>query len=345
VPKKIMLILILALLGGGGYFLWRNNEAPPADGPIVLYGNVDMRQVDLAFKDSERIASMDVEEGDKVIKGQILASLETDRLDHQIASLKNQIQAQDFVVQRLLNGSRSEDIQKAKADVGQAAAQLKLYKLTLKRMKKLLTTGSTTQQDVDDAQAKHDVAAAELYAAQEQLNLVLAGPRWEDIANAKATLASMQSQLALLETTRKEYDLLSPVNAVVRNRILEPGDMAAPSRPAFTLALLDPKWVRAYVNETDLGRIREGIKAEVRTDAFPGEPLAGWIGFISPMAEFTPKNVETPELRTALVYEVRVFVKDPNDRLRLGMPATVAIPEPLEPQGQTESRVREGAPS
>jgi HlyD family secretion protein len=345
VLKKIIAVLILALLGGGGYFLWRNNETAPADGPIVLYGNVDMRQVDLAFKDSERIASMDVQEGDCVAEGQVLASLETDRLDHQISSLKNQISAQDFVVQRLLNGSRSEDIQKAKADVGQAAAELKLYKCTLRRMKKLLTSGSTTQQDVDDAQAKHDVAAAGLYATQEQLNLVLAGPRWEDIAEAKATLASMQAQLALLETTREEYDLLAPVDAVVRNRILEPGDMASPSRPVYSLALLDPKWVRVYVNETDLGRIREGLQAEVRTDAFPDEPLAGWIGFISPMAEFTPKNVQTPELRTALVYEVRVFVKDPANRLRLGMPATVAILKPIKPQAQSAPRVQEGAGS
>jgi HlyD family secretion protein len=119
--------------------------------------------------------------------------------------------------------------------------------------------------------------------------------------------------------------LTSPATGVIQNRILEPGEMASPSRPVVTLALTDPKWVRAYLPEPDLGRINLGMKAKVLSDSFPGQTFEGWIGFISPVAEFTPKTVETEDLRTKLVYEVRVFVHDSKDLLRLGMPVTVIV--------------------
>src|SRR5262249_3724231 len=116
----------------------------------------------------------------------------------------------------------------------------------------------------------------------------------------------------------------------VRSRVMEPGEMASPSRPVLTLAITDPKWVRAYAAETELGKVRPGGRASVSVDSFPDRSFEGWVGFISPVAEFTPKAVEVEELRTSLVYEVRVFVKDPQDELRLGMPATVVLPVPSE---------------
>ena len=122
-----------------------------------------------------------------------------------------------------------------------------------------------------------------------------------------------------------DAELLAPIDAVVRSRLMEPGDMASPQRPVFSLAITDPKWVRAYVSEADLGKVHPGTKATVTVDSFPDRGFDGWVGFISPVAEFTPKAVQTEELRTSLVYEVRVFVKDPADDLRLGMPATVHL--------------------
>ena len=119
--------------------------------------------------------------------------------------------------------------------------------------------------------------------------------------------------------------LISPAPGIIQNRILEPGEMASPTQPVFTLALTDPKWVRAYVPEPDLGRINLGMKAKILSDSFPDQSFEGWIGFISPVAEFTPKSVETEDLRTKLVYEVRVFVHDSKDLLRLGMPVTVIV--------------------
>src|SRR6202022_2604047 len=148
----------------------------------------------------------------------------------------------------------------------------------------------------------------------------------EDIAQGEAQLRADQAQLALLQQQLKDADLLAPLDAVVRSRIVEPGEMASPQKSAFTLAITDPKWVRVYVAETDLGVVREGMSAAVTVDAFHGRSFPGWVGFISSVAEFTPKSVETTELRSSLVYEVRVFVRDPGDELRLGMPATVQLP-------------------
>jgi HlyD family secretion protein len=138
-------------------------------------------------------------------------------------------------------------------------------------------------------------------------------------------LKRYEAQLGLARRDLKNAFLYAPGAGIIQDRILEIGDMASPQKPVFTIALADPLWVRAYVPGPDLGKIRAGMKAEVATDSFPGKHYPGWVGFISPTAEFTPKPVETPELRTRLVYQVRIFVKNPQDELRLGMPATVRI--------------------
>ncbi|MCR3790683.1 HlyD family efflux transporter periplasmic adaptor subunit [Pseudomonas aeruginosa] len=160
------------------------------------------------------------------------------------------------------------------------------------------------------------------------------GPRDEDIAQAQAELEVARADLRLLEHYLSQAQLKAPRDATVRTRLLEPGDMASPSRPVFALALTDPKWVRAYVNERQLGRVHPGQKARVVTDSVPERPVDGRVGYISSVAEFTPKTVETEDLRTSLVYEIRVLLDDPEDRLRLGMPATVYLDEPGAGGGQ-----------
>jgi HlyD family secretion protein len=178
---------------------------------------------------------------------------------------------------------------------------------------------------MDAAKAALDNADAKLAVNHKALALQLAGPRKEDVAQGDAQLRADQAQLALLQQQLKDADLLAPLDAVVRSRIVEPGEIASPQKTAFTLAIIDPKWVRAYVGEPDLGSVHEGMRATVTVDAFGGRSFPVWVGFISPVAEFTPKSVETTELRSSLVYEIRVFVHDPGDELRLGMPATVHL--------------------
>jgi HlyD family secretion protein len=166
---------------------------------------------------------------------------------------------------------------------------------------------------------------AALRSAEEELSLAIEGPRREDIAAADATLAALQAAKELAEQRLADTRLRAPATGVIRNRILEPGAMALGGAPVLTMALTNPLWVRAYISEPDLGRVREGMGAEIQTDTHPGKRYKAWVGFISSTAEFTPKTVETTELRTKLVYRTRIFVCDSGQELRLGMPVTVIV--------------------
>ena len=161
--------------------------------------------------------------------------------------------------------------------------------------------------------------------AEEAQNLAVAGPRSEDVAAGEAQLDALKNTLKQEEYTLSQSELTAPQDGVIRSRLMEVGDMASPQKPVFRMSLNTKKWVRVYVKEGDLGKIHEGKDARVYTDSDPKNPVKGQIGYISSTAEFTPKNVETSELRTALLYEVRVYVTDPENRLRMGMPATVKI--------------------
>lgn len=331
--KKILVVLLLlALLAGAGYFFaqWLGRRDGPAD-ELVLYGNVELRQVALPFNNTERIAELLVDEGDRVKRGQVLARLDRSRLEPQVAQAKAQIAAQRQVVARLRHGARPEEVAQARAALASAAAGAADAKTRYERAVALRGTSGLSQQELDSARAAAAAAEARRVVSEKMLDLVVAGPRKEDIAEAEARLAGAEAQLALLEQMLADTELIAPIDAVVRTRILEPGEMASPQKPVFTLAITNPKWVRTYVGEPDLGRVRPGGRAFVVADGFPDRRIEGRVGFISSVAEFTPKTLQTEELRTSLVYEVRVNVTDPADDLRLGMPVTVYLD--LDPEG------------
>jgi HlyD family secretion protein len=379
--RVVLIVALLAVVGAASSVPWWLNQRHKTAQELTLYGNVDLRQVELAFNNSERIAEILVQEGDHVRRGQVLARLDTRRLEPQVAQAEAQVAAQRHIVERLRHGSRPEEIAQAQAqvaaqrqvverlrhgnrpeEIAQARANLESAKADAanarrqyERLKPLLDRavgGAVSQQDVDNAKAAWDVAEARLVvtqkalalavagprleevseaearlvAARQALALIVAGPRPEEVAEAEARLRAAEAQLALLQQQLADAQLVAPVHGIVRTRLMEPGEMASPQKPVFSLAVTDPKWVRAYVSEPDLGKISPGMAASVAVDSFPEQRFEGWVGFISPVAEFTPKAVQTAELRTSLVYEVRVFVKDPGDVLRLGMPATVYLP-------------------
>jgi HlyD family secretion protein len=332
--------LAVLAIGYGAARYWEQPKTDP--NRLLLYGNVDLRQVELAFNNSERIAEVLVQEGDRVSRGQVLAHLDTSRLKAQAATAEATMQGQQAVVQKLHAGSRPEEVAQARANVASAKADLVNADQTWRRMSALggLTSGrAISQQDLDGAKAALGVTQARVTVAEKSLDLAVIGPRPEDIAQGEAQLRADQTQLDLLRLKLTDADLVSPTDAEVRSRLLEPGEMASPQRPIFNLAITDPKWVRAYVSETDLGRVHPGTKASISADGFPGRTFSGWIGFISPVAEFTPKAVQTEELRSSLVYEIRVFVRDPQDDMRLGMPATVSLElEPVDAHGQPQSK-------
>jgi HlyD family secretion protein len=324
--KKIIAVLLIAASVGAA--IWYANRPAAASQELVLYGNVDLRQVALAFNRVERIAKVAVDEGQQVKAGQVLAELDTATLTLQLAQSRAQAEAQQQVLRRLEAGSRPEELAQARAATAALQADADLAHEQLARLQGVAakTEGrGVSQQDIDGASARAKATQSQLEASRKALQLVQTGPRKEDIAQAHAQLDAARAAIALLEHQLAEAKLLAPVDAVVRARLMEAGDMASPQRPVYTLAIKDPKWVRAYVKETDLARIRPGMVANIAIDGLPGQALAGKVGYISSVAEFTPKSVQTEDLRTALVYEVRVLADDKADRLRMGMPATVRI--------------------
>jgi HlyD family secretion protein len=325
----VLIVLLLAVSGTVAALAWWFMHRPSSTQELVLYGNVDLRQVALAFNNNERIAAVLVQEGDRVRRGQVLARLDTSRLQPRVAQAEAQAAAQRQVVARLHNGSRPEEIAQARANVTSAKADAANARRLYERLKPLVEGSAgraVSQQDFDNARTALDVAVARLAVNEKALALVVAGPRREEVAEAEARLRGDEAQLALLRQELADAQLVAPMDGVVRTRILEPGEMVSPQKPVFSLAITDPKWVRAYVSEPDLGKVQPGMAAFVVVDSFPDRRFDGWVGFMSPMAEFTPKTVQTEELRPSLVYEVRVFVQDPADTLRLGMPATVYLP-------------------
>jgi HlyD family secretion protein len=324
--STIAVLIVLALAAALGW--WLTHPHRPAS-ELTLYGDVDLRQVDLAFNGTERVAAVLASEGDKVRRGQVLGVLDTARLKPQAAQAAAATAAQAQAVLRLRHGARPEEIAEARASVAADAAAAVSSRAEYDRLLTLAASSggrALSHQDLDNARSSADEAAAKLEGSRQALQLQVIGPRREDIAQAEALLEADRAQQAIADKALADARLVAPLDAVVRTRLIEPGDMATPQRPAFSLAIVNPKWVRAYVAETELGAVRPGMAARVTVDAFPHRAFAGWVGFISPAAEFTPKTVETPDLRTSLVYEVRVFVRDPNDDLRLGMPATVHLP-------------------
>ena len=323
--KPLLLAVLAAVIAGAAVTWWVLHPTGVPPNVLQLYGNVDLRQVNLAFNGSERIETVLAWEGDRVEKGQVVGTLEMDRLKASVAQAEARADAQRHVLERLENGTRPQEIDQARANVNAAQTDLTNTRRTYERLKKSAAGLATSQQDLDAAQAAFEVAEARLRVNQKALDLAVIGPRKEDIAEARATLLADEAELALSKRNLAYATLVSPTNGVVQNRILEPGEMASPQRAVLTIAITDPKWVRVYAEEPDLGKIRMGMPATITTDSFPGRKYDGWVGFISPVASFTPKAVETTDLRTSLVYEVRIFVKDPADELRLGMPSTARI--------------------
>lgn len=325
VQIRILLAAVLVAVAGVAWWLSGRRHESSA---LVLYGNVDLRQADLPFNASERVTEVLVQEGDHVRAGQLMARLDPTRIEPQVAKAEADVAGEQQVVNRMHAGTRPEEVSQGRANVLSAQADSANARRQYDRLAQLAKNSSgraVSQQDLDTAKAALDVAEARLAVNRKALDLQVAGPRKEDIAQAEAQLRSDEAQLALLRRQLADTELHAPLDGVVRTRLVEPGEIASPQKPAFTLAIVDPKWIRAYISEADLGSVHEGIAASVTTDAFPSRPFDGWVGFISPIAEFTPKTVQTQELRSSLVYEIRVFVKDPQDKLRLGMPATVHL--------------------
>ncbi len=324
--KRLGILIIVALALGVGFYValtvW---QARKNHHRIVLYGNVDIRQVELGFRVSGRLAKMLYEEGDEIKTGDLLAVLDKAPYEAEVRAAKAELAQAEANLAKLKHGNRPQEIEEARATVREREATFINAEKIFKRQQEQLKIGASSQQAYEDALARKTEEEALLKSAKESLNLAEEGFRQEDIESGHAAMETAKAHLESAHINLKDTEIISPSGGIILTRVREPGAIVNSQSIVYTLSLHKPVWIRAYVAEPDLGRIKPGLEALVITDSHPDQPFKGQIGFISPQAEFTPKIVQTPELRTDLVYQLRIFVHDPKGQLRQGMPVTVNI--------------------
>lgn len=327
IALAVVALLVILLVATSGFGLWRTHD----DG-VTLYGNVDIRSVDLGFRVSGRIATMPVEEGASVKAGQVLAALDPKPIGDKVAAAEAQIGLAEADLAKRRNGNRPQDIAQARAQLAQQQANLAKAHEDYDRRKSLIATGAISQAVFDQTAAALKAAQAQTDAAAQALSLQQAGSRKEDVAASEAQLRNARAQADATKTDLRDAVLKAPSDGTILTRAREPGAIVQPGETVFTLTIDRPVRVRAYVAEPDVGRIAPGMTVQVKTD--DGHAYPGTIGYISPAAEFTPKTVETANLRTDLVYRLRIIVTDANAGLRQGQPVTISVPGARPAQGR-----------
>ena len=385
--KRTILILTLVAVGIAGALAFRSFRAKP-DNRILISGNIELTQVNIAFKVSGRLIERAVDEGDVVKKGQIIARLDRDQLlrqrEREVATLAQaqsqsaqasttvqwtrESQASDLDQRRadlyaaqarlreLEAGSRPQEIKEASAAVEAARAESERTQKDWERAQVLYKQDDISASQFDQYRKNAESAAAALRQAQEHLALVKEGPRKEQIEAARAQVtraaASVQwAQAQKLDVTRKEQDVVarradiereraqialidaqladtiiaSPIDGVVLVKAANVGEILAPGTTVVTIGDIDHPWLRGYINEHDLGRVKLGTKARITTDSYPGKVYWGKVGFIASEAEFTPKQIQTSEERLKLVYRIKIDVDNPQHELKSNMPADAEI--------------------
>jgi HlyD family secretion protein len=382
IPVAVIAAAVIVFIGARSWFHGGDGNT------IHVSGNIELTEVNIAFKIPGKLIERRVDEGDRVTPGMLLARLDKDQLigqrarasaavasaesmmaqqttaiDYQAATLEGQIQqraaevkAADARLAELLAGSRVQEKAQARAAVDRAKTEYDRAANDWKRAQVLFKTEDVSAADLDQYRTRFESADAQLKTANEQLALVLEGPRKEDIEAARAQLAQARATLRLAEAQRLELkrrrqelvqrradlgqrkadlsvvqtqiddtEAFSPVGGVVLVKSAEVGEVLAAGTTVLTVGDIDHPWVRAYINETDLGRVKIGAKARVTTDSYPGKVYRGRVSFISSEAEFTPKQIQTPDERAKLMYRIKIDVANPNGDLKSNMPAEADI--------------------
>jgi len=296
------------------------------EGPLVLSGNLELVDARLSFKYPGRVAERLVDEGQRVKAGQTVARLDDSEQIQEVALRRAELGAAQALLAELEAGSRPQEIAAAEAVLRSAQAERERAELDFIRQEELLRRNAIPAREFESARAQLRVAEARVAEARERSRLIQAGPRPETILQARARTEQAAASLALAQTRLDQARLVSTVDGVVLSHHAEAGEFVAAGTPVVTVADTVHMWVRAYLNETDLGRLRLGQRVTVRTDAAANRTHEGTVAFISPEAEFTPKSVQTPKERVRLVYRVKVDVLNRSGELKTGMPADVLVP-------------------
>ena len=387
--KRIAVVIVVLLLVGAGVIFFSRRTDRDSANSIIVSGNIELTEVNIAFKTAGRLIERNVDEGDPVKKGQVIARLDRDQLlaqrDRESAALnsamsqlaqaetalawqkenlaadleqrKADLDASGARLQELKTGSRPQEIQGAKAAVESAQAEYDRAQKDWERAQTLYKNDDISTAQFDQFRSRYESSEAALKQARERQALVVEGPRAEQIdaaaaqvqrsrasvkmaeANAleikrrgqeitfrRSEIERAKASLALIDTQLADTVAASPVDGVVLVKAANVGEVMAAGTTVVTVGDIDHPWLRAYINETDLGRVKLGSKAKVTTDSFPGKAYEGRVSFIASEAEFTPKQIQTEEERVKLVYRIKIDLENPNRELKSNMPADAEIP-------------------
>lgn len=320
-----ILIVLIAAIAAGVYFYPRLvRDSKPAN-EIVLSGNIETHESLVSFKVPGRIIDLPVEEGQTVLSGALLARLDAGDYKQKVRIDEASVRVRQSNLALTLAGTRQQEINAARQAMLDAQADLKQKKLDYERAQRLFSEDAISAQDRDLADTAVKRAQASFEAAEQRYSQAVEGSRKEDIAIAEANLKEANANLGMSRVNLDYTILRAPSAGVITVRQAELGEVVVPGTPVVTLADLDHIWLRAYIAETDLGRIRWGQDAQVTTDTYPGKRYHGRISFIASDAEFTPKSVQTYKERVTLVYRIKIDIDNPNHELKPGMPADAHI--------------------
>ena len=319
----------IALAAAAAVLLAASCSRSPDAGAIRVSGNIEVDDARLAFKVAGLLVERAVSEGGAVEKGQVVARLDDTEQLQQVEVQRAALAAAQAALADLEAGSRPQEIESARAAVGSAAAEARRAVLEFERQRELRANRTISAREFEVAEAAVAVAQAREAETRERLKLIIEGPRAETINQARAGVEQARAALALAESRVEFTRLVSPLTGVVLSDNVEPGEFVAPGTPVVTVADTSQVWLRAFVNETDLGRIKLGQPVDVTTDSFSNKTYRGTLAFIASEAEFTPKTVQTNKERVKLVYRVKIDLENSHGELKPGMPADAV----LRPQG------------
>lgn len=321
-------VVIVALLIAGGIFWgvrWARGLAEADADVIPVSGNIEVTAAQVSFKIPGRVTQRLVSEGESVTNGQVVALLDKVELEQELAMRQASAQTVQAELAELEAGTRPEEIEQAAAALEIAKAEALRVDSEFARQKELFEQKVISPREFEAAEAALRIAQEKVREAEARWALLRKGPRAETILAARSRLEQAQQAVALAETRLGYAVLQTPLAGIVLAEGIENGEYVVPGTPVVTVGDLDQVWLRAYINETDLGRVRIGQPVQVTTDTYPGKKYEGSLSFIASQAEFTPKNVQTTQERVKLVYRIKVDIANPDQELKPGMPADAGI--------------------
>ena len=319
--KRILLVIVIAAAIFSLLYYFFTREKEGGNPFIKVSGNIETTEVGVGFKIPGRIVSLSVQEGDWIEKGKVIAKLDDEDLRQRLELARSTLRSAQARLEKLLAGSRPEEIREAEASLNQAQFDLENKQTQYERMKSLFERRVIPKETLDNTETGYKIAKASLQRATENYRLVKEGPRKEDIEDAKAQVEQTRASLKLAETQLSYSVLYSPLSGVALVKSGEMGEVVNPGTSILTLADLENVWLKAYLPETDLGKVKWGQEVIVTTDLRLQKEYKGKISFISSQAEFTPKSIQTEKERVTLVYRIKVDIPNPNRELKPGMPA------------------------